>query len=234
MTLGNLRFWLSVLGLAAVLAPAGIRPATAGGEKKVAFTDLFNGKDMSNFKYVLRIKGKNVEGEDPLTAPTKTWRVEDGVIICTGKPDGYFFTRKSYKNYIVRYDWKYARPADLKDDEKFLGNSGLLVHITGEHKVWPKCVEVQGMNKNHGQIFGTGGAPRGEFSFDAAALKKARHPVGEWNTTEVALLDGTIVSRVNGTPIARGKAAGVTEGPFALQSEGAEIHFKNIKVAVLP
>ena len=42
-----------------------------------------------------------------------------------------------YKNYIVRFDWKFKRPAKLEDDEKFGGNSGLLVHITGKQKVGP-------------------------------------------------------------------------------------------------
>jgi hypothetical protein len=230
MTLRSLPFWLPALGLAVALA--GIGPAAAGGKKGDGFTDLFDGKDMANFKYVLSIKGKNEDGDDPLTAPTKTWRVEDGVIICTGRPNGYFFTKKSYKNYILRFDWKYKRPDNLKDDEKFGGNSGLLVHIEGQHKVWPKCVEVQGMNREHGKIFAIGGA-KGKFSFDAAALKKARHPVGEWNTTVVSVQDGTITSLVNGAQISTGKTTDLTEGPFGLQSEGAEIHFKNIKVKVL-
>jgi hypothetical protein len=233
MTLRTLRFCLPALGLAAVLALAGTHHVGAGQKEGAGFTNLFDGKDMSNFKYVLSINKKNVEGDDPLATPTKTWRVEDGVIICSGKPNGYFFTRKSYKNYVVRFDWQYKRPASLTDDEKFTGNSGLLIHITGEHKVWPKCVEVQGMNREHGKAFAIGGA-KGKFSFDAAALKKARHPVGEWNTTEVTINNGTITSKVNGAEISTGKTSDLTEGPFGLQSEGAEIHFKNIKVKVLP
>ncbi len=231
MTLRSLRFWLPALALAA--AALGIRPAAAGGEKGGGFTSLFDGKDMAHFKYVLSIKGKNVEGDDPLTAPTKTWRVEDGAIVCTGNPNGYIFTKKSYKNYVLRFDWKYKRPAKLEDDEKFGGNSGLLVHIEGPQKVWPKCVEVQGMNREHGKIFAIGGA-KGKFSFDAAMLKKARRPVGLWNTTEVTVNNGTMTSKVNGAEISTGKTTNLTEGPFGLQSEGSEIHFKNIQVKVLP
>jgi hypothetical protein len=226
------RFWLPAAALAAV-ALAGLRPAAASGKKDGEFKELFNGKDMSGFKYVLKIKGKDVEGDDPLKSPTKTWRVEGGVIICTGNPNGYFFTDKSYKNYVVRYDWKYKRPKKLTDDDKFGGNSGLLVHIEGQHKVWPKCVEVQGMNREHGKIFAIMGG-KGSFRFDAAALKKARHPVGEWNATEVTVENGMITSKVNGTEVSTGKTTNLTEGPFGLQSEGAEIHFKNIKVKVLP
>jgi hypothetical protein len=87
------------------------------------------------------------------------------------------------------------------------------------------------MNKEHGRIFAIQGAT-GKFTFDAAALKKSRNKVGEWNTTEVLCKDGAITSKVNGTEVGTGKGE-LTEGPFGLQSEGAEIHFKNIKIKVL-
>ena len=184
------------------------------------FKNLFNGKNFEGWKFEL---GK--------ADPEKTFKVKDGIIVVSGNPFGYFYTDKSYKNYILRFDWRYKRPKGLEDDEKFGGNSGLLVAIQEPHKVWPKCVEVQGMNKEHGRIFAIGGA-NGKFSFNAKALKDARKAVGEWNTTEVTVKDGAIVSKVNGASISSGKG-NVTEGPFGFQSEGAEIHFKNIKIKVL-
>ena len=59
-----------------------------------------------------------------------------------------------------------------------------------------------------------------------------RHKVGEWNTTEAICQDGMITSKVNGTQVATGKGE-LMEGQIGLQSEGAEIHFKNIKIKVL-
>ena len=214
--------WLRTGAAAALLGCLVLGSAApAGGD---GFKDLFNGKNFDGWKFV--IGGK-------LTEPGKTFTIHDGVIIVSGKPNGYMVTAGSYKNYIVRYDWRYKRPDKLEDDEKFGGNSGLLVHIQGlpDKGTWPKCVEVQGMNKEHAKIFAIGGA-KGKYSFDAAALKKARNKVGEWNTTEVICKDGEITSKVNGTQIATGKGD-LSEGPFGLQSEGAEIHFKNIKVKVL-
>src|SRR5262249_25042878 len=210
-----LRTWrpLAVLALGMLLLGA-----TVGEEKKddEGFTKLFNGKDLTGLKVILQ---GNAD-------PEKTFSVEKAVIICTGKPNGYFYTDKSYKNYVVRYDWKYARPDGLEDEEKFLGNSGCLVHIQGEHKVWPKCVEVQGMNRDHGMIFAIGGA-KGKYTFNREALRKARKPVGEWNTTEIICKDGEITSKVNGTQVATGKGE-LDEGQIGWQSEGAEIHFRNI------
>lgn len=238
------RLWLPGVTLAACLvALCTHAPAATPGE---GFTDLFNGKDMTGFKYIITVGNKKVvtkkddkeivknepiyeTGDDPLKATKKTWRIENGVIICTGNPNGYFYTAKSFKNLVVRYDWMYKRPASLKDDEKFGGNSGFLAHIQGDHKIWPKCVEVQGRNMDHGKLFYLGGTKGEKATFDADALKKARKPVGEWNTTEIVFQDGMITAKVNGAVVATGKAP-VVEGPFGFQSEGAEIHFKNIKV----
>jgi hypothetical protein len=206
---------LPVLTLAAVLLGFGSSPAadTDGG-----FIPLFNGKNFDGWKFALKDKAD----------PAKTWSVKDGVIICTGRPNGYFYTDKGYKNYVIRYDWRYKRPEGLKEDKDFNGNSGLLVHITGEHKVWPKCVEVQGLNKDHGHIFAIAGA-KGTYSVDKDAQKKAIKPVGEWNTTEVISKDGELTAKVNGTEVSKGKGE-LTEGPIGLQSEGAEIHFRNIRI----
>jgi hypothetical protein len=87
------------------------------------------------------------------------------------------------------------------------------------------------MNKAHGQIFAIGGA-KGKYTFDAQTLKVARKPVGEWNTTEVICKNGEITSKVNGAQVSTGSGE-LTEGPFGFQSEGAEIHFKNIRIKVM-
>lgn len=200
-----------IAGLTLLLGPAGAADD--------AFKPLFNGKDFSGLKFELK-------GD-----PEKTFSVKDGVIVVSGKPAGYFYTDKPYKNYVLVFDWKFARPEKLEDEEKFAGNSGTLIHIQEPHKVWPKCVEVQGMNRAHGQIFAIGGA-KGKFDFDGAALKKARHKVGEWNTTEVTVKDGHITSKVNGAQVSDGEGD-VKEGPIGWQSEGAEIHFRNLKIKEL-
>jgi hypothetical protein len=153
------------------------------------------------------------------------------VIICTGKVNGYIYTEKSYKNYVLRYDWRYKRPDKVEDEENFRGNSGLLVHIQGEPRIWPKSIEVQGMNRDHGRLIGVNGA-KIPSKFDRAALQKARKPIGEWNTTEASIQDGIVSAKVNGVEVDSGKGD-LTEGQIGLQSEGAEIHFRNIRIKEL-
>jgi hypothetical protein len=101
-----------------------------------------------------------------------------------------------------------------------------------DQKIWPKSIEVQGANKNHGFLIFIGF--KGTTSkYDQAAKDKATKPIGEWNTTETTCkADGSIVAKINGTEVASGKSE-LTEGPIAFQSEGAEIHFRNIKIKEL-
>ena len=51
------------------------------------WTPLFNGKDLSNFAFHLGKKATENEG---------TFSVKDGVIIVSGNPAGYMYTKKTY------------------------------------------------------------------------------------------------------------------------------------------
>jgi Domain of Unknown Function (DUF1080) len=210
---------LVALAALAVGLDALVSTAPAAGDKAdKGFVELFDGKSLKGWKIFPE-------------ALEKTISVDDGAIIVKGNPAGYLYTDKTYKNYVVRYDWRYKRPAGLEDENKFSGNSGLLVHIQG-HKVWPKSLEIQGMNRDHGSFIAIGGVKLKDYKFDRKSLEKARHKVGEWNTTEASIKDGAVTSAVNGAPVASG-TIDLTEGPFGFQSEGAEIHFKNIKIKPL-
>jgi hypothetical protein len=196
--------------LAATLLPA------ADEKKDEGFTDLFDGKDLKGWKFEMP------KGADP----EKTWSVKDGVIVCTGKPNAYFYTDKSYKNYVLRYDWRYLKP---EEGQKSSYNSGALIHIQ-KHKIWPKCVEVQGANANHGFLYFLDCKKIGEAKYDQKAKDKATHPLGEWNTTEIICKeDGTITASINGTEVSSGKSD-LTEGQIGFQSEGAPYEFRNIKI----
>ena len=102
----TLRCLLACTGLLAAVSLA----AVAADDKKddEGFTPLFNGKDLTGWKTVLDPKKKDVTPED-------IWSVKDGVIVCTGKVNGYLYTEKSFKNYILRYYWRYKRPDQVND-----------------------------------------------------------------------------------------------------------------------
>lgn len=202
----SLRLAAAALGAAGLFALLGV--AVAGEKTPAGFKSLFNGKDLTGWKIF------------PEKA-AKAFSVKDGVIDVSGKPAGYVYTDKSYTNYVLRYDWKF-----LKD-----GNSGLLVHIQG-HKVWPKSLEVQGMQKSHGSIIPIN--IKATHKTDAKAQKKAIK-IGEWNTTEVTVKNGKVDTKINGIPVSTATITSddVKTGPFGFQSEGSPLQFKNIQIKVL-
>jgi hypothetical protein len=199
-----------------------IKGKGGGGD---GFTPLFDGKSLTGWKTVLK---------DDKADPAKTFVIKDGEIQVTGEPFGYVYTEKSYKNYIVRYSWMF--PKD--QPEKTTMNTGLLVHIQPPHTNWlPRSVEPQGRYKDHGKIYFPSWPKDSkdlkESTFDEVAQKKALKASHEWNTTEATVKgDGSVSVRINGVPVAEGKSA-LTSGPIGFQSEGARVHFKDIKIKLL-
>src|SRR5688572_15831646 len=94
----SVRFLLPLAIVAAIVTVTAVRAGDDG------FKPLFNGKDLSGWKTVP-------------TSADDTFSVKEGAIVVSGKPNGYFYTDKSYKNYILKFDWKFIKS----------GNSGLLV-----------------------------------------------------------------------------------------------------------
>ena len=186
--------------------------------QKDEWTPLFNGKDLTGLKVQFKDTDKDAD-------PARTFTVKDGALIVSGKPTCYIYTDKSYKNYVLTFDWRF--PKGSTEDS----NSGCLIHIQTPHKVMPKSVEPQGRYKDHGKLFFIG--LKGEGKFDAEAHKKALKPMGEWSTTEVTCKpDGTVSVKLNGVPVASGKTE-LTSGPIGFQCEGFEVHFRNIRIKEL-
>ena len=89
----------------------------------------------------------------------------------------------------------------------------------------------------HGELFGVGGVktvpdnPRGERSKSIENRAKGK---GEWNSYDVVAVDGVIKLAVNGKFVNGISRASQKKGYFCLESEGGEIHFRNIRVMELP
>lgn len=205
---------MRTLALSAVLGLV----AAAPQDDEKGFEKLFNGTDFTGIKFVL---GKG--------DPAKTFTVADGAIECTGSPNGYWHTEKTYKDFVLRFEFRYKKPSGEVDESKWGGNSGYLLFIEEPHKVWPKCVEVQGMNKDVLMLIPLGVKSKQTFH-DSEARKKVRKPLGEWNAVEIASKAGVITSSLNGTKISVIEAPDAKPGPIAFQSEGAPIGWKNIRI----
>jgi hypothetical protein len=196
--------------------------------------DLFNGKDLTGWVNV------NTEKD--------TWSVKDGVLICKGQPIGVMRTDKQYENFVLHIEWKHIEPG---------GNSGVFVWSDAkpqEKSRLPNGVEVQMLELDavnvlrrdgppldvayvHGELFGVGGVqivpdnPRGVRSKSIENRAKGR---GEWNTYDVVCVDGVIKLSVNGKFVNGISRSTQKKGYLCLESEGKEIHFRNIKIMELP
>ena len=191
------------------------------GEEKLAkedeFVSLVKGDDPAQFEIVGLEKSE-------LT-------LKDGEVRLQGdnKKNGYFATKDSYHNYALQFEWMYEKHHGKPSD----GNSGLMVHIQGPGKVWPKCVEVQIWYKDFGSFFTLDGGKFNPQRDDRQARDKALKPPGEWNRQEVNCNNGTITLKVNGKEYATGIHAMPDQGQIGWMFEGSPIRFRNLKIKML-
>jgi mono/diheme cytochrome c family protein len=192
------------------------------------FERSFNGKDFSGFGFVIGPSCAPRPAGCGQTEPGSTFRVENGTIVSSGRPYGYMYTEKKYKNFSLRFEYRYEPHPWMETDGDFYGNSGYLLFIT-DHLVWPKSIEVQG--RNAAVLAAMGLDSELKVSVDDEARKRALRPVGQWNSIEIISRDGQVRSYLNGTLVST-----VTEHEFkepgyiGFQAEGAEIHWRYIRI----
>jgi hypothetical protein len=199
-----------------------------------AYRDLFNGRDFTGWV--------NVN-----TAPD-TWHFENGMLVCSGHPIGVLRSERQYENFVLHVEWMHTEPG---------GNSGMFLW-TGPRANpgtnFPDGIEVQmleldwvNLNKRdgvpaplayvHGELFGVGKTkivpdnPRGPRSMSVENRCKGR---GEWNTYDVVAVDGVIKLSVNGKFVNGISKASQKKGYICMESEGAKIYFRNVKIMELP
>lgn len=220
--------------IAAMAVLAGGTWALMQGGPMPEFRDLFNGKDLTGWVNV---------NTDP-----DTWKVKDGILICSGHPIGVMRSDKQYENFMLHIEWKHMEAG---------GNSGVFLWSAarpGEKNRLPDGLEVQMLELDyvnmhpkdgvplslgyvHGDLFGVGGVtivpdnPRGPRSSSRENRALGR---GQWNTYDVVAVDGTVKLAVNGKFVNGISKSTQKKGYLCLESEGAEIHFRNIKIMELP
>lgn len=177
-----------------------------------------------------------------------TWKTKDNLLICTGRPIGVMRSEKEYENFILEIEWRHMEAG---------GNSGVFVwsdaNPNPESRL-PGGVEVQMLELDwvkqnvrdgvtppiayvHGELFGVGGVqtvpdnPRGTRSKSVENRCKGK---GEWNSYTVVCVDGVIKLSVNGKFVNGISKSTVKKGFLCLESEGAEIQFRNLRITELP
>jgi hypothetical protein len=204
----------------------------AADDSEAGWTSLFNGRDLS--------------GWVPINVAPDTFTVDDGIIICSGFPTGLLRTAQQYENFVIELEWRHMKPS---------GNAGLFVWGDGLPAVgspFARGMEVQildngfdrpGKNEwytTHGDVFPVQGArmtPTGRISKTGQRsfpLEDRSKSSPAWNHYRVEGIDGELKLSVNGKLVTVGKDCVPRKGYLCLESEGSEIHFRNIRIRELP
>jgi hypothetical protein len=201
--------------------------------------------------FVPMFDGKTLKGWVNVNCHPDTFFVKDKQIITTGKPTGYLRTEKQYENFIAEFEWKHIPP---KPGE--VGNSGFFVWADPLPAVgsgYTRGIEVQVLvnltykNKkgeitatSQGDLFSIWGATcvpdRPHPDGWARCLPSENHCKGEneWNHYRVEAKDGRITLAVNGHVVSGLSKCKPRKGYLALESEGSECRFRNLKIKELP
>jgi len=175
---------------------------------------------------------------DPNAQLEDVWSIDDdGVLICKGTSLGYLYTKSDYGDFVLQLDWRW--PPGKKP-----GNGGVLIRMTGQHRIWPKSLEAQLNTGEAGDFWGLDGY---NLSGPAERMKTAEHkqfgkltnlkktedmenPPGEWNTYEIIAEGNTVTLFINGWQVNKATGCGLNPGRICLTSEGDEIHFRNVEI----
>ena len=188
-----------------------------------------------------------------------TWSWKDGNAFCTGKPVGVIRTKKQYKNIEVVCEWKHKQKGG--NSGLFLwATQKAIDNVAAGKGSLPHGIEVQVLDlgyeelylaggkdrkadwfTSHGDVFPVGGAtkmkpfppvaPNGKRSFPSKNLTKG---LNQWNHYYVRAINGEVRLWVNGEEVSGGTGCDPAEGYFCLESEGAPVEFRNIRIRELP
>ncbi len=191
------------------------------------FTPLFNGKDLSGWVNV--------------NCAPQTWTARDGMLHCDGIPTGALRTERHYENFILELEWRHLKPG---------GNAGVFIWagpLSAPGQPFLRAIEVQVLDHaygksdwftTHGDVFPIHGSTMkpfgrnsGQRSFPSEERSKASP---EWNHYRITCQDGTLRLAVNGKDVSGGEECSWRKGYIALESEGGEVDWRNLRIKELP
>lgn len=200
------RLWTILVAIGLVAAVAFFSLPAQGGDKDDGWVQLFNGKNLSGWK---------TTDEEP-----GNWRVENGVLIGSGKQRSHLFSQRG--NYA---NFHFLVEAKINDK----GNSGQYFR-TRFGPGYPDGYEAQ-INSTHANAEKTGSL-YGKVKVAAMLV-----PANTWFTQEVIANGNRILIKVNGKTTVDfiDEDESYNEGHFAIQQlPGTVIAIKKIAVRELP
>ena len=199
---------------------------------------LFNGKDLTGWHV-------DVPDMDDNPAVINPFIVRDGNLVSLGNPQGHLITDKSYENYRLNVEYRFAGEP---------GNCGILVHASTPrvlYGMFPKSVEVQMQHGDAGDFWCIGedikvdnmverrgpkeswGVTEGKKRRIKNLTDNSEKPLGEWNHMTIEVKADSVRVWVNGDLVNEGYKATAQKGQIAVQAEGAEVEFRKLELTQL-
>lgn len=184
---------------------------------------LFNGKDLSGWTAV--------------DGPMSSWKVEDGLLYCSGGGGGWLSTTDEYANFELELEFRVPEG----------GNSGVFLRAPHQGNPAFAGMEVQVLDDRApeyaklekyqycGSLYGI-----------AAPKLRVSKPAGDWQTMNIVCNGRKVRVKLNGTPIvdadldahpnkvATNPGIKRTAGFVGLQNHGTRLDYRNIKLKTLP
>ena len=187
-----------------------------------------------------------------------TWSWTNGMIHCTGTPMGVIRTEKVYTNFELVAQWRHLQSGGNSGIYIWATPDSIKTLSEGKGGPFPSGIEVQVLDHGYkeqyekrskkkadwfttnGDVFPVGSStmtpfaptsPDGRRSFPSKNLSKG---LGEWNHYYVRAINGEIRLWVNGQEVSGGNNIQPPSGYLCLESEGAPIDFKEIRIRELP
>ncbi|HNY79257.1 MAG: DUF1080 domain-containing protein [Sedimentisphaerales bacterium] len=198
------------------------------------FTALFNGKDLTGWKGLLKGPYDNPDKRSALE-PDKLaelqkeandnmvahWKVVDGVLVFDGKGRS-LCTAKDYADFEMLVDWKIEKA----------GDSGIYLRGAPQVQIWDTALRTVGAQVGSGGLYNNQKNP-------SKPTKVADKPVGEWNTFRIIMIGENVTVYLNGELVVdnvvmenywdRSKPIYPT-GQIELQNHGNFLYFRNIYI----
>ena len=196
---------------------------------------LFNGKDLKGWHV-------DVPDMDKDKAVKTPFLIRNGLLVSLGTLGGHLITDDQHENFRWTFQYRFAGKP---------GNCGALVFVSTPralYEMFPKSIEVQMMNQNAGDFWciqeditvpdmEKRRGPKANWGVNGDKLRRipnltdgTEKPLGEWNSMRIECVKNTIKVWLNGVMVNYGYNATAQKGQLALQSEGSEVEFKDIKV----
>ena len=191
------------------------------------FTALFNGKDLTGWKGLVKnpkerakmtpeqLAAEQVKEDDSMR---QHWKVQDGALVFDGKGKA-LCTAKDYGDFEMYVDWKIEKG----------GDSGIYLRGSPQVQIWDRPEGSGGLYNN--------------TKSPSKPLVKADNPILQWNRFRIKMIGDRVWVWLNGVKVVdntvmenyweRDKPIYPT-GQIELQNHGSTLWFRNIYIREIP